>query len=71
MICWWDMRHIEGVNSGPLYQMTTHGGLMVPTLVEILVVLNVMDVVLIMIEPTISIVAITPNAKSVTNLVIS
>ena len=43
---------------------------MVPALVEILVVLNVMDVVLIMTEPTISIGAISPNAKSVTNLVI-
>jgi hypothetical protein len=41
---------------------------MVPTQAETLVALNVMDVILILAEPTISIDAISPNAKSVTNL---
>jgi len=41
---------------------------MVPAQAETLVALNVMDVILIMAEPTISIYAISPNAKSVTNL---
>jgi len=44
-------------------------GLIVPAQAETLVVLNVMDVVLILEEPTISIDAINLNAKSVTNLV--
>jgi hypothetical protein len=40
----------------------------VPAQAEILVALNVMDVVLILAEPTTSIDAISPNAKYVTNL---
>jgi hypothetical protein len=42
---------------------------MFPAQAGILAALNVMDVVLILAEPTISIYAISPNAKSVTNLV--
>jgi len=42
---------------------------MVPAQAKTLVALNVMDVVLILAEPTISIDVISPNAKSVTNLV--
>ena len=49
--------------------MTTPGGIMVPAQADILVALNVMDVVLILAEPTTSIDAISPNAKYVTNLV--
>jgi len=49
--------------------MTTPGGIMVPAQAEVLVALNVMDVALILAEPTTSIDAISPNAKYVTNLV--
>ena len=49
--------------------MTTPGGLIVPTQAETLVALNVMNVVLILAKPTISIDTISLNAKFGTNLV--